>query len=393
MALGAWMAAMALLAAELALRIVWRPTWPLELFAASPDHWSPEPDAWEPLPDLDYLFDRGRQAMAADGSDADVRPGMLRTRTNELGMRGPRLGPRRAGELRVLGVGDSMMFGHGVDEDRCFLALAAAELGAELGRAVTPCNAGVPAYGFRAARRRLERLRERVAPDAIVASLCLGNDFTDDVEQLRVRVVGHRLFLGAFANAVDGTWRAEVAVRSRLWLWTELQLLRWLPSWSLQARIRPDSDQLAAAAGMPSHVQAVAGLFLDARDEHRPWPLRRLLGTLRAELLAMQRCAGDTPLLLVLMPNQTHVDAARRAELLAFSGLDPATLQPGLVQQRVLAVCAELGIEALDPTSTLAADPDPAGSFLGVDYLHFSERGHAIVGALLAERLRRHLRR
>lgn len=379
---------LALLAAalELALRIFWVPPDLLGPVLAAPQFWAPAPDEYEPLPGYTGAF----LAQAPDDLPAVAKfeSRVLPLRLNSIGLRGPELGPRQPGERRVLFVGDSMVFGHLVDESECFAARAAAALTATLGRPVTACNAGFPGYGFAAAGKRMRRLLPVVDADAAVAGLFLGNDFLDDQKQLHVAVVAGRLFDGPWANLMHASWRGPLLVRSRLWLWLENALVQCAPSWSVLPYLQ--APQLAGFPGLGR--QTVAGLYLDAIDEQRTWRpgtpplLPRLFLHLRDTLAGMQRDAGPRPLLVVVLPTLYHLDPDLYAATLRDVDLVPAEYRPGLSQQRVLALCRQLGVAALDLTPALRADPAPTSLF-HEDKAHFSVKGNRLVGELVAQRL------
>ncbi len=98
-----------------------------------------------------------------------------RERTNSLGLRGAELPPRQAGELRLLSLGDSSVYGFGVLEDEVFSQLAAATLAQSLVVPVTGVNGGVPGYDSGQALALLQQLGDRIDPDVIVVA-CLWSD-------------------------------------------------------------------------------------------------------------------------------------------------------------------------------------------------------------------------
>lgn len=93
---------------------------------------------------------------------------------NALGWRGPELARERGPRPRLVLLGDSMAFGHGVADDATFAArLAAAADGPEV------INLGVEGYGPDQALLRFEREGRAYRPDAVLLSLCIDNDFAD----------------------------------------------------------------------------------------------------------------------------------------------------------------------------------------------------------------------
>src|SRR5262245_45917719 len=88
---------------------------------------------------------------------------------NALGLRGPELGPKAPGELRVLFLGDSLTYGQGVADDETVPYTLERGLRArEPDRAWTVVNGGVRAYGTAQELGLLEELGARIEPDVVV---------------------------------------------------------------------------------------------------------------------------------------------------------------------------------------------------------------------------------
>ena len=66
---------------------------------------------------------------------------------NSLGVRGPEIGPKQPGELRLLFLGDSVVAGFEVANDETFVAILEQTLARRLRRPVRAINAGVRGYG------------------------------------------------------------------------------------------------------------------------------------------------------------------------------------------------------------------------------------------------------
>lgn len=98
---------------------------------------------------------------------------------NSLGFRGAELPTEKGAELRVLCLGDSLVYGQGVADDQTIPAhmerIAAAKSPFQPFRAV---NAGVRAYATHQELALLEELGPRVAPD-VVALFWYHNDFEE----------------------------------------------------------------------------------------------------------------------------------------------------------------------------------------------------------------------
>ncbi len=74
---------------------------------------------------------------------------------NQEGTRNPEFEPRKAGELRLLTLGDSSIYGVLVGDEQVFSAVAAEWLSQELGRPVTGINGGIPGYSSEQSLRLL----------------------------------------------------------------------------------------------------------------------------------------------------------------------------------------------------------------------------------------------
>jgi len=101
--------------------------------------------------------------------------------TNSLGMRGPVDVPleKPPGERRIVVVGDSFTFGHGVKDEEVWTEKLAQRIGG-----VRVLNLGVPGYGLDQQCLRLEELGMRLAPDLVLVGL-FGPDL--DRNELRFR--------------------------------------------------------------------------------------------------------------------------------------------------------------------------------------------------------------
>ncbi|MFY9343217.1 MAG: hypothetical protein WAT39_12045 [Planctomycetota bacterium] len=309
---------------------------------------------------------------------------------NAAGLRGAELPPAIAGQRRVLVLGDSVVFGYGVEDGealpaRIEQALRTASVPAVVG------NAGISGTGVNHAVERLAELDASLHADAFVLCAFLGNDAIDLARPLRTVYAG-LLLQAPVARLVHTSWRTRLALRSRAWLWFEAWILTNSPANSPLASVPVDPAEAERAAGLPSDAQLHAGLFLDAIDETtafvpgQPPLLPRLSGWLRESLVAAKTTAGRRPLLFVVLPTLWQVDDAKRVQHLRELGFDPGKFDRGRAQQRWLAVARDLGVTALDATPILAAEPDPAGLFLA-DGGHLSVRGSEVVGTWLAGEL------
>lgn len=306
-----------------------------------------------------------------------------------LGLRGAGLPPRVPGQLRVLCVGDSLVFGHGVQAWQALPARVEERLATALDRPVVAANGGVPGYGTLLAAGSLSRLVPATDPDAVVLGIYLGNDFVDDLQPSCV--AGGMFFQGPLARLMQRSLRARLAVRSRFLLWFETWLFTNHPERSpLRELAAP--EPLPELRGLPPPPQRHAGLFLDATDERRtfaqggPAPVPLALDNVRSALRMARQSAGGRPLLVVVLPTLWHVQEDLWREHLRELGFDPAHFSFGAMRARLRALAAELGVPLVDVCPVLQGQQAGA-MFLG-DRGHLSPAGNEAAGRAIADALR-----
>lgn len=359
--------------------------------------------AWSPSSLMAEFQQKGLYVELPDGS-ASLQPGYRGTlqltpaepRTtvaiNTLGMRGPEVAPKRDGEHRLLVVGDSLVFGYGVDDAETFCRQLETRVRTS-GRDLTVGNGGVSGFNSFEAARRIGHLRPSFAPDAVLWCCYFGNDAIENRND-DVAVVGGLRFHGPFARLMQRSARARWMARSRTCLWIESWLFVNKPDWSLVGPLAdavPD-DRMAGFPGAPGGPTLDAGLFLDVIDEGTSWPrggppvLPRALADFRRGIEQAKTEARGLPLHVLILPMWCHCTAADWEAAVRRAGLDPASLRRGAIQERLAQLCAELGVPALDATPWLAAAGDTASLFVS-DKGHLSPRGNSVIAEHLAREL------
>jgi len=168
------------------------------------------------LPDLVYELKPSRRWVFL-GAD---------TATNSHGLRGPEVALEKPpGTLRIAGLGDSVMFGWGVDQEQTYMRLLERRL-AGAGRRVEVLNFAVPGYNSAQEAAMLERSL-RFSPDLLLVNYC-SNDWVapffvvdpnlDNLieSSLLLRNIRERLVPGAdegFFDAVQGMDKVRAALR------------------------------------------------------------------------------------------------------------------------------------------------------------------------------------
>ncbi len=126
----------------------------------------------------------------AEGRYAGPRPFPVEfeatIQTNSLGLRGPELGPRQAGELRVLFLGDSLVAGFEVEQAETFVARVEAQLAPRFPVPVRVINAAVRGYGTDQSYLWFREHGRALGADLVIAVFS-ANDFDDNVTLHRPR--------------------------------------------------------------------------------------------------------------------------------------------------------------------------------------------------------------
>jgi len=311
---------------------------------------------------------------------------MTHVRIDSLGLRGPEVGPKEPGEKRVLALGDSMVFGMGVEDDEAFPAVLAASLARSLGTRVTAGNGGMPGNGTLEQVRDYRRLGPTFRPDAVLACIYLGNDFDDDVFGPKEVVEGFSHGTSA-ARFVKSSWRARLALRYRLALLVEIYLAERFPSLAIdRSTLGPNAEEAARTAELPPN--RVEGLFMDAEPE--TLGMTHALDRVERALTELRDLARPSPVIAVIVPTWAHVWPGVYEETLRANGLDVAAHAFGRAQQRIAARCAHAHVACVDLTPALRSHSDPKSLYLESDH-HFSVEGHRRAAEAIEPVVRREL--
>ncbi|HYB99314.1 MAG TPA: GDSL-type esterase/lipase family protein [Candidatus Limnocylindrales bacterium] len=289
----------------------------------------------------------------------------VRIVTNSLGFRDeePAADPQRD---RILALGDSFTMGYGVERGSIFTDLLEKNLGADV------VNTGTGGYEIVHQVQVVEEYGRKLAPDAVVYVLYLGNDLAQNDEWQR---------------SGDGTSLTSLVRQYPTRQPRQIKLLQLARNLRYGMRMRHGEER---GEWLPFEGY----LALCARELT---PAARADYDLSAALLAELRdrvAALDAPLLVVLLPYRSMVEPQARESLKAkVPDLDSAydlTRPAREIGERLRA----LGIDFLDATPALdqAHRSSGAALYFAVDG-HLNEAGHRVLADLLraplAERLSR----
>ncbi|HYD50359.1 MAG TPA: SGNH/GDSL hydrolase family protein, partial [Terriglobales bacterium] len=102
--------------------------------------------------------------------------------TNSWGFREREFGDPPANGLRILTLGDSMVFGQGVLIEETYPRYLEGLLRQRLGVPVEVINGGIPGYGTTQEVKLFEQMVDVVKPDMVLLSIAVFNDVTDNLK-------------------------------------------------------------------------------------------------------------------------------------------------------------------------------------------------------------------
>ncbi len=206
------------LVGEVAARVLWRlrppATAPPRAEPARPRE-IPAPDG-TPLPELRRVRDLKQPNVRA------INAGVY-YRTNRAGFRGPDFPPRPApGVFRIVVAGDSIVMGHGVEEEDAYPAQLAGRLSGEGLPRVEVLNLGLSGLHLSAVVKRVERIGLPHHPDLIVYGFTL-NDIRGPEYEARggdetaaERLALHQRFADSPSYLLRSVWPRWLALRDLL---------------------------------------------------------------------------------------------------------------------------------------------------------------------------------
>jgi len=274
----------------------------------------------------------GRRAWALPRNTEMVET-HVRVRVNQWALRGPDVEPKKPGELRLMTLGDSSVFGFGVEEDAVFGAVSARTLTDLWGQAVVSINGGTPGYTSIQSLHTLQDVGAQIQPDLVVIATIWSDLFQTDEPVERAGGQRHAMALYRVGTRVLAPFLSAPTVG-----WTE-------------------GDVGAIAQGRTARV----GL-----DRYRE----------TLELLVREiRAVGAEPVVMVL-PAPVDLDQEPVPELIT------------AYRNALKAVSEKHGIVLVDGPDVFRRSG--AGNAHFFDQVHPSTQGHALLGEALANALRAH---
>jgi hypothetical protein len=281
------------------------------------------------------------------------------------------IGPKPAGEKRILILGDSLVLSVQVPFERTFSELLEQRLNAPSGLAHVPANvhyrvinAGVQGYGPVEELLFFRRVVKQFEPDLVLATVFVGNDAEEALTS-----AGKLSERRAAADILreSATTRLRRTVRRSM----VLQVLR--------LRMRGATDRLRGFEGPPeAPLQTYAA---------KPAPrIAEGLGIARncIEQIASEAAAAGARTGIVLMPARFQVDDGDYGRLRDAVASQGGELVRDAATERFASVLSPLALPMTDLLAPLRqAPPGPALFF--ERNVHLTLRGHAVVADHLAQ--------
>jgi lysophospholipase L1-like esterase len=276
---------------------------------------------WTLTPEFSKRFKKG---------DFDIE-----VKANAWGIRSEELGPKKPGEFRILGLGDSFAFGWGVENDQGFYKVLEAKLNRDSeNKSYQVVNAGIPGFGTYEALQLTKKLSDKIQPDFVMLAFYEGNDYQNNQEAPRAREIVN----GYLANAKPKISPVKKFLKEKSLIF-KLASVKW--------------DQLQKKRSFKSSVKKTYGYLND---------LKTYLDSKKI------------PLLVVLIPDQ---DAAfySRSPLLRKYDRMAGGIDYFKARSQLQEFCAANGILYLS-LSKRFEDAEESSS-LRLKDTHFNAKGHA----------------
>lgn len=315
-------------------------------------------------------------------------------RTNENGLRGPAVSmARMPGRQRVVVLGDSFAWGHGVPEGSAFCEVLARRMpDAEF------VNLGVPGFDLRRERTWFERVGHAYRPDVVIVALCQ-NDIRDFDGPAAAGEQANRASTNRASIDSAGEHAAATAgcPDEGLGLFREARqfLVEHSRACAL-ARHVVNSNRSLSRLAVALRLKDLPGGFELLDDNLRaalrdyPPPVERAMAQADADLaalLASIRSVGAEPL-VALVPALQAVDADALNRTLAYTRYQPAEFEFEKPHKIFAAMAEANGAAVVDPLALFrAAHADGRSLYLPGD-LHFNGEGHALFAGAIEPKLR-----
>ncbi len=355
---------------ESALRLTWERPTRMVMGSRSWPFMQPDPElGWTPLQNTRVDYPRYGASF----------------NTNSLGLRGPeRSFAKRLGIRRIVVLGDSFAWGHGVDEGESFPELLERML-----PHTEVINLGVPGFNVRTEQRYFERIGAAFEPDIVLLALCQ-NDIHDlDAVERRQEPRASEQLTTLAQTGPEPQDAAASAFRRLKQLFDRNSHI-----FALCRQTVDSHKSLARAAvrlGLKEELVGFEGLDdnLHASLVAPPPPVIRAYQQLERDVLRLDDCARShgAQLVIAMVPSLQAVDARELALSLADTRYEPADFDTDQPHRFVRAFADRHGIPIVDPLEAFRTARAGGRQLYLPGDLHFNRAGHHLFAQTAAAAL------
>ena len=303
----------------------------------------------------------------------------LRVEINRLGFRDglDESAPPASGEASILILGDSLVFGTGVELDETFHRILEQRPRDMTTRTLRVYGAGVPGYGQVDELHQLERLAPLLKPDVVVVGLYEGNDLEDNLG-----AVARSSRLDELVSPAELVKPPEPDNLVIPFLRRVGQGRFWAGSSAVFQYVRPAIDHLVGRLGLRTPVPQILDESLRIRV---PSSVAEALAETRKALEALaSRCAElDADLVVLMIPAAIQAEPARYEEFLAAHPVARRTdYSRTQLHEHLARLAREAGARVTDPLPRLEGEALAARPCYRREG-HWNAAGHRLAAELL----------
>ena len=275
---------------------------------------------------------------------------------------------RRHGTRRVLIVGDSIVFGSGLETKERFSDM----LAASLPDSIEVINAGMPGWGNDQEMLLYETRLRALHPDLVVLEITAGNDIVNnalDGALIEGGTKPHFELAGDSLRLIPPVTPPPLGASIRIKRWLKKSRLLLFVKRRLEQRREVQTVKQSAEYsphGFESYRHLSHWSVYDTRASDAvdaAWAVtERILARFAGD------CRADsTAFLAFAFPLKMELNVAWRDEMIRRTGADASSLDFGLPYRRLSAFCGKNGIEFDYPLEAMRAAGPPDSLYFGLD--------------------------
>ena len=329
----------------------------------------PVPGLHVPDPVLHHVLAPNFEAVVESGEWAYA------VRTNSIGMRDREYGAKASDEFRVLMLGDSFIYGTGVDIEDSFLRhLESLLMKAAAGKRIVVMNGGIEGSGTDRELVYLRTKGQALRPDLVLTGMYPGNDFADNRLGTIIPFDPSRAEDAARSPARTAP-RRDASPGFDEWLRSKLQSYKLL---------REKLYIVAARFGLKTPYLADLGFFAEcARGDPRGrLLLDHTVALLRGISEQAARTGARSAVFIIPVRAQVYTELARRPAI--YYGLEPDDRFLTLPSRLLSEGLAREAVPCLDLLPAFRAAAARSGPLYFERDVHWTPEGHRVAAEALA---------